>query len=184
MWHVMVRSISISSLALHNIKRGVYDSIQFKYDNTKTDQTGEFVRTKNCYANPQTPHLCLYLALGCWLSINSESFTSTEKLFVKNGTKNGCASQNYCRQLRALVCRHKEAAMKFLRFLRIHAHGIQKGSGTHASSAATLPPAFTSVVSRGEWSMGRILGIYFQFDMRGDYYLGRLLTLRSRRLII
>jgi len=80
MWHMMARSISISSIALHNIKRGVSDSIQFKYDETKMDKSGEFVQTKNCYANPQTPYLCLYLALGCWLSINSESFETTEKL--------------------------------------------------------------------------------------------------------
>ncbi len=32
MWHMMALSISISSIALHNIKRGVSNSIQFKYD--------------------------------------------------------------------------------------------------------------------------------------------------------
>jgi hypothetical protein len=52
---------------------------------------------------------------------------------------------------------------------RFHAHGIRKGSGTHASSATTLPPQFTSVAARGEWSMGKILDIYFQFAMGGDY---------------
>ncbi|KAL3765569.1 hypothetical protein ACHAW5_009743 [Stephanodiscus triporus] len=96
MWHMMARSISISSLALHNIKRGVSDSIQFKYDETKMDKSGEFVQTKNCYANPKTPYLCLYLALGCWLSINSESFETTEKLFVKSGVKDGTVEWNSC----------------------------------------------------------------------------------------
>ena len=144
MWHMMARSISISSFALHNIKRGVYDSIQFKYE-------------------------------------------------------------NYCRQLQALAGRHEEAAKKYLRFSRFRAHGIRKGSGTHASSSATtLPPApaFTSVAARGEWSLGRILDIYFQFAMGGgrlltlmdpddplfntllmgrDYYLGQLLTLIDPR---
>ncbi|KAK1746052.1 hypothetical protein QTG54_002659 [Skeletonema marinoi] len=178
MWHMMARSISISSMALHNIRRGTAgDSLAFKYDNSKTDQSGEFVQEKNCYANPQTPYLCLYLALGCYMSINSESFESTEKLFVKSNTKNNTAAQNYCRQLSALVSRHADAAKKFLRISRFHAHGIRKGSGTHASSATTLPPQFTSVAARGEWSMGKILDIYFQFAMGGDYYLGRLLTL-------
>ncbi len=65
MWHMMAWSISISSIALHNIKRGVSDSIQFKYNETKMDKSGEFVQTKNCYANSQTPYLCLYLVLGC-----------------------------------------------------------------------------------------------------------------------
>ena len=100
MWHMMARSISISSI------RGVSDSIQFIYDETKMDKSGEFVQTKNCYANPQTPYLCLYLALGCWLSINSESFETTEKLFVKSATKDSTASQTYCRQLSEMVKRH------------------------------------------------------------------------------
>ena len=177
MWHMMARSISISSIALHNIKRGVSDSIQFKYDETKMDKSGEFVQTKNCYANPQTPYLCLYLALGCWLSINSESFETTEKLFVKSGTKDGTASQTYCCQLSEMVKRHFMETRFFLRLSHFHAHGIRKGSGTHASSATTVPPAFTSVAARGKWSMGKIRDIYFQFAMGGDYYLGRLLML-------
>jgi hypothetical protein len=65
----------------------------------------------------------------------------------------------------------------FLRLSHFHAHVIRKRSGTHASSATTVPPAFTFVAARGEWSMGKILDIYFQLSMGGDYYLGRLLTL-------
>jgi hypothetical protein len=178
MWHLMARSISVSSLAFHNMKRGTAsDSIAFKYDDSKTDQTGEFVQEKNCYANPKKARLCLYLALGCWISINSESFEARETLFVKSNTKPGAAAQNYCRQLVVLVKRHASEACDYLRLSRFHAHGIRKGSGTHASSATTVPPQFTSVAARGEWSMGKILDIYFQFAMGGDYYLGRLLSL-------
>ena len=177
MWHNMARSISISTLGLHNIKRGSSDSIEIKYDLSKADQSGEFVQTKNCYANPTSPHLCLYLALGVYLSLNSESFASTEKLFVRSGTKDNTGSQTYCRQLIELVKRYYQQAMSFLRMDHFSAHGVRKGSATHASSATTLPPAFTSIAARGEWSMGKILDIYFQFAMGGDYYLGRLLTL-------
>ena len=178
MWHLMARSISISSLGLHNIKRGSGgDSLAFKFDNSKTDQSGEFVQEKNCYANPKEPLLCLYLALGCWISIKSEEFATKETLFEKSNTKNGTAAQTFCRHLVILVNKHADAASKFLRLSRFHAHGIRKGSGTHASSATTVPPQFTSVAARGEWSMGKILDIYFQFAMGGDYYLGRLLTL-------
>ena len=177
MWHNMARSISISTMALHNIKRGSSDSIEIKYDLSKADQSGEFVQTKNCYANPTSPHLCLYLSLGVYLSLNSESFESTEKLFVRSGTKDNTGSQTYCRQLTELVKRHWQEAMLFLRMDHFSAHGVRKGSATHASSATTLPPAFTSIAARGEWSRGKILDIYFQFAMGGDYYLGRLLTL-------
>ena len=34
------------------------------------------------------------------------------------------------------------------RLSRFHAHGIRKGSGSHASSATTVPPQFTSVAAR------------------------------------
>ncbi len=47
------------------------------------DKSGEFVQIKNCYANPPTPYLCLYLVLGCWMSINSESFETAEELFCQ-----------------------------------------------------------------------------------------------------
>ena len=178
MWHLMARSISISSLGLHNIKLGSGgDSIAFKFDNSKTDQSGEFVQHKNCYANPSKAVLCLYTALGCWISIKSETFETKESLFEKSNTKNGTAAQTFCRQLSALVKKHAAEAKNFLRVSCFHAHGIRKGSGTHASSATTVPPQFTSVAARGEWSMGKILDIYFQFAMGGDFYLGRLLTL-------
>ena len=71
MWHLMSRSISIDSLAFHNIKSGTSDSIKFKFDETKADKTGEFTQEKNCYANPLAAHLCYFLSLGCWMSLNA-----------------------------------------------------------------------------------------------------------------
>ncbi len=38
---------------------------------------------------------------------------------------------------------------------------------------------FTAIASRGEWSMSKILDIYFQFAMGSDYYLGQLLSLKD-----
>ena len=72
MWHLMARSINIDSVALHAIKRGISDSITFKYDETKVDKTGEFVCEKNVYSNPHDPFVCVFTALGCYHSINSE----------------------------------------------------------------------------------------------------------------
>jgi hypothetical protein len=55
--------------ALYNLKRGISDSIVFKYDETKMDKTGEFVQEKNVYANPLKgqEHLCAFTALGLLL---------------------------------------------------------------------------------------------------------------------
>ena len=72
MWNLMSRSISVDGLSFHHIKSGASDSIKFKYDETKADKTGEFVQEKNCYANPLKPHVCFFLALGCWISLNAE----------------------------------------------------------------------------------------------------------------
>ena len=58
-----------------------------------------------------------------------------------------------------------------------NAHGIYEGSGSHVSSATTVPPSFVSVAARGEWSIGKILDVYFKFAMGGDQYLGRILAL-------
>ena len=177
MWNLMSRSISIDCLSFHNIKIGSSDSIKFKYDETKADKTGEFTQEKNCYANPLNAVHCFFLALGCWISIESERLETTENLFIIPGSKRGTASQRYCTQLSELVNRHFEAAKHHLRVSHFNAHGLRKGAGMHASSATTLPPSFVSVAARGEWSIGKILDVYFKFAMGGDFYLGRLLAL-------
>jgi len=170
-------SISIDSLAFHHIKSGTSDSIKFKFDETKADKTGEFTQEKNCYANPLAAHLCYFLALGCWISLNAERLEWTEKLFLLPGAKNGSASQRYCNQLSEIVMRHEDTAKNILRLSHFNAHGLRKGSGSHASSATTLPPSFVSVAAHGEWSIGKILDVYFCFAMGGDQYLGWILAL-------
>jgi hypothetical protein len=46
MWHLIARSVNVDSIALHSVKREKSDSITFKYDQTKMDQTGEFMQEK------------------------------------------------------------------------------------------------------------------------------------------
>jgi len=165
-------------LAFHNIKSGTSDSIKFKFDEKKADKTGEFTQQeKNCYANPFTEHLCYFLSLGCWISLNAKRLASTEKLFLSPGAKNGIASQRYCTQLSEMVMRHKDVARCHLCLSHFNAHGLRKGSGSHASSATILPPSFVAIAERGEWSIGKILDIYFKFALGGDQYLGRILAL-------
>jgi hypothetical protein len=176
MWNLMSRCSNIDSLAFHHIKPGTSDALKFRFDETKTDKTGEFVQEKNCYANPFKPHLCFFLALGCWISLNADKLKSTEKLFLNEGKKAGSASQRYCSQLIEMVSKHFETARRYLRLSHFSAHGIRKGSGSYASSATTSPPSFVAVAARGEWSIGKVLDVYFKFAMGGDQYLGRLLA--------
>ena len=179
MWHLMARSINVDSIALHCIKRGISDSITFKYDETKMDKTGEFVQEKNCYSNPHEPLYCVFTALGCYLSINAEALENNEKLFVSPGSKYRTAAQNFARHVHEMGTRHAETIKNYVRLSHFNIHGVRKGSGTHAASATTCPPLFTSIACRGEWSMGKILDIYFRFAAGGDYYLGQLLTLKD-----
>ena len=53
----MARSISIDHIGFTNMKRGT-DSIIVKYDETKSDKTGERCTNKNVYANPADPSIC------------------------------------------------------------------------------------------------------------------------------
>ena len=64
MWNLMSRSISVDSLGFRNFKRGTSDSIKVKFDETKSDKTGEFTQEKNCYANPFNPVVCFMTALA------------------------------------------------------------------------------------------------------------------------
>jgi len=38
------------------------------------DKKGEKVTPKNCYANPARPDICIFLALGCYISVNQNKF--------------------------------------------------------------------------------------------------------------
>ena len=55
------------------------------------------------------------------------------------------------------------------------AHGLRKGSATHVASGTTVSPPIASIAHCGNWSLGKVLDIYWQFAEAGDSYLGRLL---------
>ncbi len=40
------QSINVESIALYSIRIGISDSISFTYDDTKIDESGEFVKEK------------------------------------------------------------------------------------------------------------------------------------------
>ncbi len=62
------------------------------------------------------------------------------------------------------------------------AHGIRKGSATHVSCATTCPPPIASIANWGDWSMGTVLDMNWQFANVGDAYLGRCLCGLDRSL--
>lgn len=174
-WHCMARSINIGGLALHSFKVGE-DNIAVKYDKQKADQTGEQLHEKHCYDNPFLPLASLFLALGVWFCLEASHFEVTEMLFQNDTNEANAASQRYCTQLRELFTKYKEQLKQYIRVDHANTHGVRKGGATKASSGTTAPPPVSSIAARGEWSLGRILDLYWHFAEPGDAYLGRILA--------
>jgi len=71
---------------------------------------------------------------------------------------------------------YKPAVKIYIHPDHANSHGIRKGSSTHASSGTTAPPPVSSIAARGEWTLGRVLDLYWHFSEPGDAYLGRVLA--------
>ena len=184
-WNVMGRTVNVDPLGFHNLVKSQHDSVIFLYDSNKKDKKGEKVTPKNCYANPSRPLVSLFLALGCYLSIFQNKFKrDSDKIFRAQG-KDGSASNSYAKAIQKLV-RGKCAAEgeKRQKIVRdhgcrdghFHMHGVRKGSGTHVTTCTMDPPPIPSVLLRGEWSLGKVLEVYWKYSMVGDTYLGRCLA--------
>ena len=52
----------------------------------------------------------------------------------------------------------------------------RNGAAVHVSMSFTDPPPTPSILIRGNWSMGRVLDIYWKFGDAGDCYAGRILA--------
>lgn len=174
-WNLMARSVNISNLALHNFKVGE-DCLIGKYDKTKSDQTGEKVHGKHIYANPLNPLANCFLALGIYMWQQSTRFERTERLFVGTGLREESGSERYCTQLAELFAQNNETVKAYIRSDHANSHGLRKGSATAVSSGTTCPPPISSIAARGEWSIGKVLDIYWHFAEPGDTYLGRCLA--------
>ena len=172
-WNLMARSISIDPLALHNFGLSE-DHFVVHHDSTKTDKEGDKVHNKAVYCNPLDPVVCTGVSLGVWLSLEQQSFADgSEMIFARRGAKVGAAAHRYCEQLLELMKGSKDIVQTFIQ--NMSAHGLRKGSATHVASATTVPPPIASIASRGDWSLGKVLDVYWQFAEAGDSYLGRCL---------
>lgn len=174
-WNCMARSINIDCIGFSNLKRGS-DSIIVKYDETKSDKTGETCSNKHIYGNPADPVVCVFLALGLYSAIEHVSLATRNSLFLKAGATLGSAAKNFCNRLASVIKKYSDIVASHIRCDRANVHGIRKGGSRHATSETTCPPSLVSVALRGEWSMGKVFDIYFKFGSSGDEYLGRILA--------
>ena len=174
-WHCMARSVNIGVLCLHNFRRRE-DAIVCRYDKNKMDQTGERVNDKHIYDNPFDGRLSIFCAIGVWCSLQTGRLSSSEELFKSGNTKEESAASKYCTQLAQLLSKFKDTVECFMRSAHAGTHSFRKGSATKASSGTTCPPPVFSIASRGEWSLGKILDVYWHFAAPGDTFLGRILA--------
>ena len=172
-WNLMARSISVDPLALHNMQLGV-DCIVFQHDSTKADQEGEKTYKKHVYGNPLSPSVCVLTAMGIWFALEQDSIAESERFFLRGNAKKGSASGRYCEQLVKLLDGKRELVDSFV--VKTGAHGTRKGAAVHVTSGTTCPPPVSSVALRGDWSMGKVLDVYWKFGEPGDSYLGRCLS--------
>ena len=54
--------------------------------------------------------------------------------------------------------------------------GIRKGAASHVTTGTTAAPPLTSVAIRGDWTMGMVFDIFWNYGDAGDQYLGRVST--------
>jgi hypothetical protein len=174
-WNCIARSVSIDQLGFHNLSAGE-DSIRVTYDLTKMDQGGKNMCPKNLFANPHDSTISFHFALGVWLSLNNDKLLSSEKFFSSGNAEQGRASQNYNKALVKLLKKRREEVAEFVRVDHCNSHGNRKGGAIHVTTCTTAPPPMPSVLIRGDWSMGKVLDIYWKFGDAGDCYAGRILA--------
>jgi hypothetical protein len=174
-WNCMARSINIGVLSLHCFRTGE-DSLICKFDKVKCDQSGERMYDKNMYSNPRDPLVSINLALGIWFCLKQGQFENCGNLFQAKNSKDGTASSRYCNQLAELFCTYKDLLTNYIRSDHCNGHGIRKGAGTFAMCGTTCPASISAVAKRGDWSLGKILDIYWHFAEAGDAFLGRSLA--------
>jgi hypothetical protein len=159
MWQIMACSINVDCLSLHKLKRGVSDSIVFKYGETKMDKTDEFVQEIMLISNPLEgwEHLCVYTALGCYLSIYSEQPEGREKFFISPGSQFCTAARTFALEIGKITKRYFDVVSNHVHLSHFSIHGIRKACS----------PLFTSIACSGEREHVENIGHLFSICCRG-----------------
>ena len=117
-----------------------------------------------------------FTALGIYCCHRSMSLASRDGNFLKRYAKVGTASHRFCDSLQKLVDNYADVVYGYVRSSRTNTHGIRKEAPTFSTSGTTVPPSIILVALHGEWSMGKVFDVYFNFGECEDNYLGRTLA--------
>ena len=109
--------------------------------------------------------------------LNASSFENNEHIFYHTSNENNRnPSKRYCSHISEIFRQNSGVVHKYIRPNHDAVYGIRKGSATYATTGTTCPPPIPSIAQRGEWSMGKVLDVYWHFSEPGDTYLGRILA--------
>ena len=134
---------------LHNIRPGE-DNIIARYENQKSDQTGESLHGIHLFSNPFEATLDLYLALGVWFALDPSRHNNSEDVFLNSNTRDEAASQRFCGQLNEILRKNRQTLTNYIRPQHANTHSTRKGSGTYSQCGTTCPPPATATAGRGE----------------------------------
>ena len=176
-WNLMTRSATTTNLTVRHLCWGG-DCIKITWGGKhKGSQSGDqgskhfAAQVRHVYANPKSPEMCCFVALGIWL-VSASSMNENSALFPSNSEE-----ANFNNWLKNLISSmtdqdHMENGYNLE---RIGAHSTKKGGTTYASSL----PGFCSIIAawlRAGWSLGCVLPAYIHATDGGDQSVGRLLS--------
>lgn len=129
-WNCLARSINIDNLSFGQLSLGM-DSLIIEYFDSKSDQSGEKTVPKNCFANPFDMHICIFTALGCYLSTQEEVWSGERKTISRSkDSLVGSAAHLYNQKLKALFENTmKDVLSELIRPDHANSHGLRKGGG-------------------------------------------------------
>ena len=124
MLYLMARSIKINSVALHSIKRGISDSITFKYDEMKVDKTGAFA-CKKMFTQILMNHLSVCLQPLVATSVSIQRCLNILSIFSLPVVQD-TSSQNFAHQVAAMGVRYAHQIKHFLRLSHFNIMGWER----------------------------------------------------------
>jgi hypothetical protein len=176
-WNLMTRSATTSILTVRHLCWGG-DCIKVTWGGKhKGSQSGDqgskhfAAQVRHIYANPNSPEMCCFLALGVWL-VSSSSMHENSALFPSNSEE--ANFNNWLKGITSGMTDTDQMEAGY-NFGRIGSHSTKKGGTTYASSL----PGFCSIIAawlRAGWSLGCVLPAYIHATDGGDQSVGRLLT--------
>ena len=95
---------------------------------------------------------------------------------MNENSKLGTVAHRYCNSLQKVIENYAEVVDCYICGSHANTQEIRKGSATYSTSGTSVPPSLISVALHGEWSMGKVFDVYFNFRECGNEYLGRILA--------